>query len=44
METPGVILPPLLLLALSLLLGLFAPTLLHDVWAAAANQLFPASP
>ena len=44
METPGVILPPLLLLVLSLLLGLFAPTLLHDVWAAAANQLFPASP
>ncbi len=40
-ETAGVILPPLALLSLSLALGLFAPTVLHDAWAAAVTQLFP---
>ena len=43
-ETAGVLLPPLLLLVLSLWLGLFSPAILHDAWAAAAAQLFPASP
>lgn len=43
-ETAGVILPPLALLALSLWLGLFAPAVLHEAWAAAATQLFPVSP
>lgn len=43
-ETAGVIVPPLVLLALSLWLGLFSPAILHDAWAAAAAQLFPASP
>lgn len=43
-ETAGVILPPLLLLALSLWLGLFSPAALHEAWSAAAAQLFPASP
>jgi hydrogenase-4 component F len=43
-ETAGVILPPLALVALSLLLGLFAPGVLHDAWTAAAAQLFPLSP
>jgi hydrogenase-4 component F len=40
-ETAGVILPPLVLLACSLWLGLFQPAILHDVWTAAAAQLFP---
>jgi hydrogenase-4 component F len=40
-ESAGVILPPLVLLGLSLWLGLFQPALLHDVWAAAAAQLYP---
>ncbi len=40
-ETPGVILPPLALLALSLWLGLFTPPVLRDAWTAAVNQLFP---
>jgi hydrogenase-4 component F len=43
-ETAGVILPPLILLALSLWLGLFSPTILHDAWTAAAAQLFPEVP
>lgn len=43
-ETAGVIVPPLLLLALSLWLGLFSPTVLHDAWAAAAAQVFPTAP
>ena len=43
-ETAGVILPPLVLLALSLWLGLFTPAILRDAWTAAAAQLFPASP
>lgn len=40
-ETAGVILPPLMLLALSLWLGLFTPTLLREAWSAAVTQLFP---
>jgi len=43
-ETAGVILPPLILLALSLWLGLFSPTILHDAWSAAVAQLFPEIP
>jgi hydrogenase-4 component F len=43
-ETAGVILPPLVLLALSLWLGLFAPAFLREAWSAAAAQLIPASP
>ena len=40
-ETAGLILPPLLLLGCSLWLGLLQPELLHEVWAAAAAQLYP---
>ena len=40
-ETAGLILPPLVLLGLSLWLGLFQPAVLHDVWEAAAKQLYP---
>ena len=40
-ETGGVILPPLALLALSLWLGLFPPAILQDAWSAAVLQLFP---
>jgi hydrogenase-4 component F len=43
-ETAGVIVPPLLLLAFSLWLGLFSPAVLHDAWSAAAAQIFPESP
>lgn len=43
-ESAGVILPPLLLLALSLWLGLFSPAVLHGAWAAAAAQIFPTTP
>jgi len=41
-ETAGVVLPPLLLLVLSLWLGLFTPPALRAVWSAAVDQLFPA--
>ncbi len=41
-ETPGVIAPPLVLLALSLWLGLATPQVLRDAWTAAVAQLFPA--
>ncbi|MBI3881826.1 MAG: Fe-S-binding domain-containing protein [Verrucomicrobia bacterium] len=41
-ETAGVIVPPLVLLGLSLWLGLFTPAILREAWAAAATQLFPA--
>jgi len=41
-ETPGVVLPPLLLLAASLWLGLATPRVLHDAWSAAVLLLFPA--
>jgi hydrogenase-4 component F len=40
-ETAGVIVPPLLLLAISLWLGLWTPTVLQDAWTAAVAQLFP---
>jgi len=43
-ETAGVILPPFVLLALSLWLGLFSPAVLHEAWTAAAAQLCPTSP
>ncbi|MEI6604832.1 MAG: proton-conducting transporter membrane subunit [Verrucomicrobiota bacterium] len=41
LETTGVIVPPLVLLALSLWLGLFTPRMVTDAWAAAVTQLFP---
>jgi hydrogenase-4 component F len=40
-ELAGVILPPLLLLGLSLWLGLATPSVLRESWTAAANFLFP---
>ncbi len=40
-ETFALIAPPLLLLALSLWLGLFTPSLLRNTWTAAVAQLFP---
>jgi len=40
-ESAGLILPPLLLLAVSLWLGLFTPAVLRDAWSAAVLQLFP---
>jgi hydrogenase-4 component F len=40
-ETAGVIVPPLVLLGLSLWLGLFTPAMLRDAWSAAVAQLFP---
>ncbi len=41
-ETAGALLPPALLLGLSLWLGLFTPDALRESWTAAAAQLFPA--
>ena len=41
-ETAGVIVPPLVLLGLSLWLGLFTPPILRTAWSAAVAQLFPA--
>lgn len=40
-ESAGVILPPLVLLGLSLWLGLFTPAVLQDAWTTAVNQLLP---
>jgi hydrogenase-4 component F len=40
-ETFAVVAPPLVLLALSLCLGLFTPTILREAWSAAVAQLFP---
>jgi hydrogenase-4 component F len=40
-ESAGVILPPLVLLGLSLWLGLCPPRMLADAWAAAVTQLYP---
>ena len=40
-ELPGIILPPLLFLALSLWLGLATPSCLREAWTAAANILHP---
>jgi hydrogenase-4 component F len=41
-ETLGVILPPMVLLALSLWLGLATPGVLREAWTGAAGQLSPA--
>jgi hydrogenase-4 component F len=41
-ETAGVIVPPLLLLGLSLWLGLFTPAVLQQAWKDAVAQLFSA--
>jgi hydrogenase-4 component F len=41
-ETAGVILPPLVLLGLSLWLGLATPAVLRGAWTDAVAQLFPA--
>jgi len=40
-ETSGVVLPPLVLLALALWLGLATPAVLCEAWTAAVSQLFP---
>ena len=40
-ETLGVIVPPILLLCLSLYVGLFTPDILREAWQAAVAQLFP---
>jgi hydrogenase-4 component F len=40
-ETPGLLLPPCLLLLLALWLGLATPAVLQEVWTAAVNQLSP---
>ena len=40
-ETTGVIVPPLMLLGLSLWLGLFPPATLREAWLAAVAQLIP---
>lgn len=40
-ETAGVILPPLVLLGLSLWLGLAPPSILDDAWCSAVLHLFP---
>jgi hydrogenase-4 component F len=41
-ESAGVIVPPLVLLGLSLWLGLFTPEVLREAWSAAAAQVAPA--
>jgi hydrogenase-4 component F len=38
-ETAGVIIPPLLLMALSLWLGLWTPAVLREAWSSAVSQL-----
>lgn len=40
-ESKGVILPPLILLGLSLWLGLATPQVLRDAWSGAVAQVFP---
>ena len=40
-ETPGVMLPPLVLLMLALWLGVALPDTLRETWSAAAAQIFP---
>ena len=40
-ETAGVIVPPLVLLVLSLWLGLFTPAILREAWLGVVAQLFP---
>lgn len=41
LESAGSLLPPAVLLALSLWLGLFTPAVLRESWTAAVSQLFP---
>jgi hydrogenase-4 component F len=41
-ETTGVVVPPLVLLGLTLWLGVATPAVLQDAWSAAVAQLFPA--
>jgi len=41
-ETAGIILPPLILLGLSIWLGLFTPAVLRDAWTDAVAQIYPA--
>lgn len=43
-ETAGILVPPLILLVMSLLLGLFVPVVLQEAWSAAVTQLFPDTP
>ncbi|MFA5203594.1 MAG: proton-conducting transporter membrane subunit [Lentisphaeria bacterium] len=43
-ESPGVLVPPLLLLGLSVWLGLFTPDLLREAWSAAVLSLAPTPP
>lgn len=40
-ESLGVVLPPLILLILSLGLGLWTPSVLHETWIHAVSELFP---
>lgn len=40
-ETPGLLIPAFVLLALSLWVGLFTPEILQNAWTAAVAQLFP---
>lgn len=40
-ETAGVIVPPLALLVFSLWLGLATPSVLHEAWTAAVEQILP---
>jgi hydrogenase-4 component F len=40
-ESAGSLVPPAVLLGLSLWLGLFTPDVLRETWTAAATQLFP---
>jgi hydrogenase-4 component F len=40
-ETPGVLIPPLVFLAMSLWLGLATPSWLRETWSAAAKLLIP---
>ena len=43
LETPGVVVPPLLFLAFALWLGLATPPWLSDAWGAAVKAFFPSS-
>ncbi len=40
-ESAGVVIPPLLLIGISVCLGLWTPTVLQDAWTSAVAQLFP---
>lgn len=40
-ETPGIVLPPLLLIGLALWLGVALPDAFRDTWTAAVQQLYP---